>query len=76
MVIEEVLKNIMELVLNVGKIMGLGFFGIDIKEVNGKFLVIEINDNLNIDFGVEDCYYGDLVYLKIIEVLLKCLEDK
>jgi glutathione synthase/RimK-type ligase-like ATP-grasp enzyme len=74
--IEEVPSEIIETALNTAKIMGPGLFGIDIKEVNGKPLVIEINDNPNIDAGVEDAYYGDLVYAKIIEALLKRLEEK
>jgi glutathione synthase/RimK-type ligase-like ATP-grasp enzyme len=38
--------------------------------------VIEINDNPNIDAGVEDGFYGDQIYSKIIGALLKRLEDK
>ena len=72
--IEDVPANIMETALNTAKIMGQGLYGIDIKEVDGKPLVIEINDNPNIDAGVEDRYYGDLVYSKIIEALFKRLE--
>ena len=56
--------------------MGLGLYGIDIKEVKGKPLVIEINDNPNIDFGVEDAHYGDEVYQQIIKALLKRVEEK
>jgi len=29
-------------------------------------MVIEINDNPNIDFGVEDLHYGDAVYNEIL----------
>lgn len=76
MAIEDVPKEIIETALNSAKIMGPGLYGIDIKEVGGKPLVIEINDNPNIDAGVEDRFYGDLVYIKIIEALLKRLEDK
>ena len=54
--------------------MGLGLFGIDVKEVNGKPLVIEINDNPNIDFGVEDGFYGDQVYIQIITALKNRIE--
>jgi glutathione synthase/RimK-type ligase-like ATP-grasp enzyme len=54
--------------------MGKGLYGIDVKEVNGKALVIEINDNPNIDFGVEDEYYGDEVYIAILSALKKRLE--
>jgi glutathione synthase/RimK-type ligase-like ATP-grasp enzyme len=56
--------------------MGKGLYGIDVKEVNGKALVIEINDNPNIDFGVEDRYYGDKVYTDILNAFIKRLEKK
>jgi glutathione synthase/RimK-type ligase-like ATP-grasp enzyme len=49
--------------------MGKGLYGIDIKVVGNKPMVIEINDNPNIDFGVEDLYYGDLIYSKILTAL-------
>ncbi|MEH6408461.1 MAG: RimK family protein [Leeuwenhoekiella sp.] len=74
--IEDVPKAIIETALSTAKIMGAGLYGIDIKEVDGKPLVIEINDNPNIDFGVEDRFYGDLVYTKIIEALIKRIEGK
>ncbi len=54
--------------------MGKGLYGIDIKEVNSKALVIEINDNPNIDAGVEDEYYGDKVYTDILNALKIRLE--
>jgi glutathione synthase/RimK-type ligase-like ATP-grasp enzyme len=74
--IEDVPENIIQMALDATKIMGLGLYGIDIKVVNGKPMVIEINDNPNIDFGVEDAFYGDQVYTKIIEALIKRLEEK
>lgn len=76
MAIEDVPAEIIETALNTAKIMGPGLYGIDIKEVNGQPLVIEINDNPNIDAGVEDGHYGDLVYTRIIEALVKRLEEK
>ncbi|RYM31324.1 ATP-grasp domain-containing protein [Brumimicrobium glaciale] len=71
--IEEVPKNVIETALKSAKLMGLGLYGIDIKVVNGKLMVIEINDNPNIDFGVEDEYYGDLVYTEILTAFKKRL---
>ena len=56
--------------------MGKGLYGIDVKEVEGKALVIEINDNPNIDFGVEDGLYGDLVYNTILTSLKDRLNSK
>lgn len=72
--IEEVPKKILSVALRSAKLMGKGLYGIDVKEVNGKPLVIEINDNPNIDFGVEDAYYGDEVYIAIISAFKKRLE--
>jgi len=72
--IEDVPKNVIDIALKSAKLMGLGLYGIDIKVVNGKLMVIEINDNPNIDFGVEDRYYGDLVYSDVLTALQKRLD--
>jgi glutathione synthase/RimK-type ligase-like ATP-grasp enzyme len=69
--IEDVPKEIVDMALKSVKLMGLGLYGVDIKVVGGKAMVIEINDNPNIDFGVEDAYYGDLVYTEILTALKK-----
>ncbi|MCS7122167.1 MAG: RimK family alpha-L-glutamate ligase [Archaeoglobaceae archaeon] len=45
------LKNV---ALKAAKSVGDGLYGIDIKEVNGKFYVIEVNDNPSIGHGWED----------------------
>lgn len=66
MAIEDVPDAILKTAMKAAKLMGDGLYGVDLKEVNGSPIVIEINDNPNIDFGVEDGYYGDKIYLKII----------
>ena len=71
--IEDVPKNVIDIALKSAKLMGLGLYGIDIKVVEDKLMVIEINDNPNIDFGVEDAYYGDAVYTEILTALKKRL---
>jgi glutathione synthase/RimK-type ligase-like ATP-grasp enzyme len=74
--IEDVPEKVMKAALKSAKIMGKGLYGIDVKEVEGKALVIEINDNPNIDFGVEDGLYGDLVYNTILTSLKDRLNSK
>ena len=51
-------------------LIGDGLYGVDIKEVKGKFYVIEINDNPNIDAGIEDRENKDL-YDQIMKLLMK-----
>ena len=74
--IEKVPPKILKNAIKAAKLMGKGLYGIDIKEVGGKALVIEINDNPNIDAGVEDLYYGDQVYIQILTALKNRLENK
>ncbi len=76
MAIEEVPKKIMDAALKSARLMGKGLYGIDLKEVNGKPMVIEINDNPNIDFGVEDRHYGDRIYTEILTALKNRIEKK
>lgn len=67
--IDKVPIKVLNMALKSAKIMGKGLYGIDVKVVDNKPMVIEINDNPNIDFGVEDLYYGDQIYTKILTAL-------
>jgi glutathione synthase/RimK-type ligase-like ATP-grasp enzyme len=51
-------------------LIGQGLYGVDMKEVDGKFYVIEINDNPNIDSGIEDKIMKDKLYTVVMEVFL------
>lgn len=72
--LEEVPEIVLDMAIKSAKLIGKGLFGIDIKVVNNLPMVIEINDNPNIDFGVEDAYYGDQVYTTILSALKMRLE--
>ena len=48
--------------------VGKGLYGVDVKEVNGEFVVVEVNDNPSIYAGYEDLRDMD-IYSKIINYL-------
>jgi glutathione synthase/RimK-type ligase-like ATP-grasp enzyme len=75
--INEVPSIVAENALRASFAVGKGLYGIDIKEINGGVYIIEINDNPNIDSGIEDTLDGDKIYDKIITHLisLHCLKD-
>ena len=56
--------------------IGKGLYGVDLKEINGKAYVIEINDNPSIDHGVEDAIIGDELYYRIIDYFVRSLERR
>jgi glutathione synthase/RimK-type ligase-like ATP-grasp enzyme len=59
-----------------GGLIGKGIYGLDIKEKDGNFYVIEINDNPNIDAGGEDKILKDCLYEKIMGTFLQRMEDR
>jgi glutathione synthase/RimK-type ligase-like ATP-grasp enzyme len=60
--------KIKEVALQACKVVGKGLYGVDIKEVNGEPVVVEVNDNPSIYAGYEDLRDKDL-YTKIINYL-------
>jgi glutathione synthase/RimK-type ligase-like ATP-grasp enzyme len=57
-----------ETALKACEFIGHGLYGVDIKEINGEYIVVEVNDNPSIYAGFEDCRKRD-VYEKIIAYL-------
>ncbi|MFZ6043771.1 RimK family alpha-L-glutamate ligase, partial [Vibrio natriegens] len=51
-----------------------GLYGVDLKEVDGQVVVIEINDNPSIDHKVEDAFLGDLLYDRIMTEFLRRIQ--
>jgi glutathione synthase/RimK-type ligase-like ATP-grasp enzyme len=70
----EVPRAILQAALAATRAIGDGFYGVDLKEVNGKGYVIEVNDNPSIDSGVEDQYLGKELYLLIMQEFKRRLE--
>lgn len=62
--------------LRAANLIGDGFYGVDMKELNGKFYVIEVNDNPNLDAGVEDAVLNNEIYLRIMQVMLSRVDKK
>ena len=57
-----------QVALKACKVIGNGLYGVDIKEFNENFVVVEVNDNPSIYAGYEDLRDKD-IYVKIIKYL-------
>jgi glutathione synthase/RimK-type ligase-like ATP-grasp enzyme len=64
-----------QLAEKVSSLIGDGLYGIDIKELNGQFYVIEVNDNPSIDAGNEDQVLGEHMYLNIMNDIKRRVES-
>ncbi|WP_105167707.1 RimK family protein [Pseudoalteromonas sp. T1lg23B] len=72
----EVPRAVLSAALKACKVIGNGLYGVDIKEVNGKAYVIEVNDNPSIDHKVEDAYLGNELYMLIMAEFVRRLEAR
>ncbi|KTD04843.1 ribosomal protein S6 modification protein [Legionella geestiana] len=72
----DVPHDVMRAAVKSSKLIGDGFYGIDIKQHNGQCHVIEINDNPSIDYGVEDELLGDALYKEVMQYFLERIRRK
>lgn len=72
--VEKVPENVIRTAIKAASLMGDGLYGVDLKEINGEVYVIEVNDNPNIDYGIEDQVLGDMLYKKIISSIISRIE--
>jgi glutathione synthase/RimK-type ligase-like ATP-grasp enzyme/gamma-glutamyl:cysteine ligase YbdK (ATP-grasp superfamily) len=56
------------------KLIGDGLYGVDVKEINGAAVVIEVNDNPDLHVGYEDQAEGDRVYEELVSWFVKRIE--
>jgi len=72
--VEHAPSGVVKTALKAANLIGDGLYGVDIKEMNNSYYVIEVNDNPNIDAGVEDFVLKEELYLRIMRVLLRRIE--
>ncbi len=56
---------VIDIGLRAASLIGDGLYGVDIKETSEGFFVVEINDNPNIEHGVEDASEKDQVWVEL-----------
>lgn len=74
--IDKVPPFVMDAAIKCAGVIGDGLYGVDLKQFQQQACVIEINDNPNIDAGVEDALPGNELYVKIIQSFLRRLERR
>jgi glutathione synthase/RimK-type ligase-like ATP-grasp enzyme len=65
--IEDVPPAVVRTALKAANLIGDGLYGVDMKEIDGKAYVIEINDNPNIDLNIEDQVLKNELYRRLIQ---------
>ncbi|MGE9295903.1 MAG: RimK family protein [Puniceicoccales bacterium] len=69
-------SKVLRAALKAAGAIGRGLYGVDLKEINGEPIVIEVNDNPSIDAGVEDELLKDELYRRVMGEFLRRMEQK
>jgi glutathione synthase/RimK-type ligase-like ATP-grasp enzyme len=74
--VDQAPPEVVQTALRATRGIGRGFYGVDLKQFGSKSLVMEVNDNPNVDRGVEDDVLHDELYQRIMAVFLKRIEAR
>ncbi|WP_038051387.1 RimK family protein [Thioalkalivibrio sp. ALJ1] len=72
--IEEAPPTVIKTALRAANRIGDGLYGVDLKQTAHGVVVIEVNDNPNLDAGIEDAVLGERLYQRILEDLIRRLD--
>jgi glutathione synthase/RimK-type ligase-like ATP-grasp enzyme len=69
-------RHVVRTALKAAELIGNGLYGVDIKQIGKACYIMEINDNPNVDAGIEDLVVKNALYERIMEVFLKRIISK
>lgn len=69
-------KKAVRVALKAANLIGDGLYGVDVKQSDNQFYVIEVNDNPTIESGVEDAILRDQLYRRIASTFLRRIEQR
>jgi glutathione synthase/RimK-type ligase-like ATP-grasp enzyme len=73
--IDDAPEPVVRAAVRAADLIGRGLYGVDVKQAGRRVCVIEVNDNPNIEAGVEDGVLKDELYRIILEEIVRRLED-
>jgi glutathione synthase/RimK-type ligase-like ATP-grasp enzyme len=69
-------KEVIKTASRAVKLIGDGLYGVDMKQIGDRSVIIEINDNPSMESGVEDAYLGQDLYRIVMAEFLRRLEQQ
>lgn len=73
--IEAAPADVVQTAVRAARLVGDGLYGVDVKQTDKGVLVIEVNDNPNIDRGIEDQVAGDRLYETILKDFIRRIDE-
>jgi glutathione synthase/RimK-type ligase-like ATP-grasp enzyme len=71
MAVGEAPRQVISLAVRAANLIGRGLYGVDLKQVDDRVYLIEVNCNPNIDAGNEDQVLGEALYREVLGVFAR-----
>ena len=68
-------REVIDIAVRAAKPIGDGFYGVDIKQTDSGFIVMEVNDNPNLEHGIEDQVGKDEVWTRLLRWFVERFEQ-
>jgi len=76
MAIGEAPEQVISMAVRAANLIGRGLYGVDLKQVEDRCYLIEVNCNPNIDAGNEDQVLGEALYREIVGVFARRIAER
>ncbi|HVV61077.1 MAG TPA: RimK family protein [Pseudolabrys sp.] len=60
-------RDVIDIAVRAAKPIGQGFYGVDLKQSEHGIVVMEVNDNPNLEHGIEDTVGKDEIWLRLLK---------
>ncbi|HZS63515.1 MAG TPA: RimK family protein [Xanthobacteraceae bacterium] len=67
--------EVIDLAVRAARPIGESFYGVDIKQTDSGFVVMEVNDNPNLEHGIEDTVGKDEIWMKLLRWFIERFEQ-
>lgn len=74
--VEDAPATVIRTAIRATRLIGRGLYGVDMKQSRNRCYVVEINDNPNIDAGVEDSVLKGELYRRVMAYFLSAIEKR
>ena len=76
MAIGEAPEQVIDMAVRAANLIGRGLYGVDLKQVEDRIYLIEVNCNPNIDAGNEDQVMGEALYREVLGVFARRIAER
>jgi glutathione synthase/RimK-type ligase-like ATP-grasp enzyme len=76
MSVGEAPEPVIDMAVRAANLIGRGLYGVDLKQVEDRFYLIEVNCNPNIDAGNEDQVLGEALYREVLGVFARRIAER